>query len=64
MGTDRTEPIQSSKSRSESINAQTRTDLVERHLAPFFSGWWQLIQGMRRNGSLGGELGGDGAIVR
>jgi hypothetical protein len=34
MGSARTEPIQSSKSRSEGINGQTRTDLVERHLAP------------------------------
>jgi integrase len=33
MSSERTEPIQSSKSRSEGINAQTRTDLVERHLA-------------------------------
>ena len=44
MGTERTEPIQSSKSRSEGINAQTRTDLVERQLAPFLSGWWELIR--------------------
>ena len=34
MATERTEPIQSSKSRSEGLDAQTRTDLVERHLAP------------------------------
>jgi hypothetical protein len=43
MSSERTEPIQSSKSRSEGINAQTRTDLVARHLAPFLPGWWELI---------------------